>query len=194
MTKSVFEDIDFDANPVSRKSTTRLEFMFKFKVTDYDWCCGENIHSQDTFVHVQRFCLSEDLCVGLSWVRVMACALRPLGVGVGHPRPPRCSGPWDRGCPCRDPLNVPSDALVGGHREQSANPLWLCCVGGSGPMTWTSCIHAFSKHTSSTREVRLLSFRVAPWYHPGQNKYRYRSEIKSKTIGLYQITDVTDLY
>ena len=26
------------------------------------------------------------------------------------------------------------------------------------------------------------------------NDYRYRSEIKSKTIGLYQITDVTDLY
>ena len=31
-------------------------------------------------------------------------------------------------------------------------------------------------------------------YHAGQNDYRYRSEIKSKTIGLYQITDVTDLY
>ena len=30
-------------------------------------------------------------------------------------------------------------------------------------------------------------------YHAGQNDYRYRSEIKSKTIGLYQITDVTDL-
>ena len=31
-------------------------------------------------------------------------------------------------------------------------------------------------------------------YHLLQNDYRYRSEIKSKTIGLYQITDVTDLY
>ena len=31
-------------------------------------------------------------------------------------------------------------------------------------------------------------------YHAGENDYRYRSEIKSKTIGLYQITDVTDLY
>ena len=31
-------------------------------------------------------------------------------------------------------------------------------------------------------------------YHQRQNDYRYRSEIKSKTIGLYQITDVTDLY
>ena len=31
-------------------------------------------------------------------------------------------------------------------------------------------------------------------YHAGQNDYRYRSEIKSKTIGLYQITGVTVLY
>ena len=32
-------------------------------------------------------------------------------------------------------------------------------------------------------------------YHAGQNDYRYRSEIKSKTIGLYQITDVgKDVY
>ena len=37
-------------------------------------------------------------------------------------------------------------------------------------------------------------FDVDCWYHAGQNDYRYRSEIKSKTIGLYQITDVTDLY
>ena len=37
----------------------------------------------------------------------------------------------------------------------------------------------------------LLSFQL---YRAGQNDYRYRSEIKSKTIGLYQITDVTDLY
>ena len=28
---------------------------------------------------------------------------------------------------------------------ERANPLWLCCVGGSGPVMWTSCIHAFSK-------------------------------------------------
>ena len=31
------------------------------------------------------------------------------------------------------------------------------------------------------------------WYHCRQNDYRYRSEIKSKRIGLYQITDITDL-
>ena len=36
--------------------------------------------------------------------------------------------------------------------------------------------------------------RNTQYYHAGQNDYRYRSEIKSKTIGLYQITDVTDLY
>ena len=36
--------------------------------------------------------------------------------------------------------------------------------------------------------------RRATTYHPAENDYRYRSEIKSKTIGLYQITDVTDLY
>ena len=41
------------------------------------------------------------------------------------------------------------------------------------------------------REARRRKERV---YHQRQNKYRYRSEIKSKTIGLYQITDVTDLY
>ena len=70
--------------------------------------------------------------------------------------------PVYRGCPCRDPLECPSDAQAGWHREQSANPLRLCCVCGSGPVIWTSCIHAFSKHTSSTREVMLLSLRVAP--------------------------------
>ena len=35
--------------------------------------------------------------------------------------------------------------------------------------------------------------RLREDYHLHQNDYRYRSEIKSKTIGLYQITDVTDL-
>ena len=38
------------------------------------------------------------------------------------------------------------------------------------------------------------SWKFSQLYHAGQNDYRYRSEIKSKTIGLYQITDVTDLY
>ena len=40
----------------------------------------------------------------------------------------------------------------------------------------------------------LSGFLPGQSYHAGQNDYRYRSEIKSKTIGLYQITDVTDLY
>ena len=31
-------------------------------------------------------------------------------------------------------------------------------------------------------------------YHLGQNDYSYKYEIKSKTIGLHQITDITDLY
>ena len=48
------------------------------------------------------------------------------------------------GCPCRDPQGCPPMPRQDGI-EQSANPLWLCCVGGSGPVMWTSCIHAFSK-------------------------------------------------
>ena len=75
----------------------------------------------------------------------MACALRLLGVGVGHPRLPRCSGPSVPWVSLPGPTVVPSDAQAGWHREQSANPLWLCCVGGIGPVMWTSCIHAFSK-------------------------------------------------
>ena len=36
-------------------------------------------------------------------------------------------------------------------------PLWLRCVGGGGHVMWTFLIHAFYKHTSSTREVTLLT-------------------------------------
>ena len=56
----------------------------------------------------------------------MACALRPLGVGVGHPRLLRCSGPSVPWVSLPGPTGVPSDAQAGWHREQSANPLWLC--------------------------------------------------------------------
>ena len=46
----------------------------------------------------------------------------------------------------------------------------------------------------SSTEIHLMRGWNLEEYHAGQNDYRYRSEIKSKTIGLYQITDVTDLY
>ena len=58
---------------------------------------------------------------------------------------------------------------------------------------WHPCcieqrIHARLSHKNTTARIdNVLT------YHAGQNDYRYRSEIKSKTIGLYQITDVTDL-
>ena len=63
----------------------------------------------------------------------------------------------------------------------------------------------FDKYCIPHTNLRLLRRYWADWqkwlcekqnqsYHAGQNDYRYRSEIKSKTIGLYQITDVTDLY
>ena len=48
-----------------------------------------------------------DLCFVLSGACVMETVLRPWGVGVGHPRPPRLSGPVYCGCPCRDPLGCP---------------------------------------------------------------------------------------
>ena len=59
-------------------------------------------------------------------------------------------------------------------------------------------MNLLTNHDSTDGEDEFLGntslFDVDVAYHPGQNKYRYRSEIKSKTIGLYQITDVTDLY
>ena len=51
--------------------------------------------------------------------------------------------------------------------------------------------HEWARDRSATSRTLLARFLV---YHPAENDYRYRSEIKSKTIGLYQITDVTDLY
>ena len=55
------------------------------------------------------------------------------------------------------------------------------------------------QHSLSSRPIVCLfstfAYRyLSKGYHLLQNDYRYRSEIKSKTIGLYQITDVTDLY
>ena len=51
-----------------------------------------------------------------------------------------------------------------------------------------SCVVSCTFHFVEFPKFRFLG------YHQRQNNYRYRSEIKSKTIGLYQITDVTDLY
>ena len=45
----------------------------------------------------------------------MACALRPLGVVVGHPRPPSVEALVYCGCPCRDPpvcLRVQDDSVT----------------------------------------------------------------------------------
>ena len=79
----------------------------------------------------------------------------------GHPRPPVVTAPVCRGCPCRDPLGClrcPGRMASGAQRQ----PLWLRSVGGGGHVMWTLLIHAFYKQTSSTREVTLLSLRVAP--------------------------------
>ena len=79
----------------------------------------------------------------------------------GHPRPPVVTAPVYRGCPCRDPLGClrcPGRMTPGAERQ----PLWLRCVGGGGHVMWTFLIHAFYKHTSSTREVTLLTLRKAP--------------------------------
>ena len=79
----------------------------------------------------------------------------------GHPRPPVVTAPVYRGCPCRDP---PGCHRCPGRMASVAErqPLWLRCVGGGGHVMWTLHIHAFYKHTSSTREVMLMSLRVAP--------------------------------
>ena len=74
----------------------------------------------------------------------------------------------------------------------------------TSPFQYASQFSSISKSSSDncssllvSRWIRFLlscMFGLFFSYHPGQNKYRYRSEIRSKTIGLYQITDVTDLY
>ena len=51
--------------------------------------------------------------------------------------------------------------------------------------------HVFVVMFSCTHEY---VFVMCLPYHARENDYRYRSEIKSKTIGLHQITGVTDLY
>ena len=99
-----------------------------------------------------EICLSEDLCVGLSGWCVIASWLRQLW---------RCFGPFTAS-PLSGPqcsVGVLASPQAGWHREHSASPLWLCCVGGCGLVMWTSLIHAFFEHT----EVTLLSLRFAPW-------------------------------
>ena len=60
-----------------------------------------------------------------------------------------------------------------------------CANPWNGSMTGTAWLR--STHTM----LQLLDL-VCMVYHLRENDYRYRSEIKSKTIGLYQITDITD--
>ena len=88
-------------------------------------------------------CLSDDLCFELYGACVIEKVLRLLGVGVGHPRPLRLRGPNVPWVSLPGPTGVPSDAKARWHREQSANLLWLCFIGGGGHVLWTSCIHAF---------------------------------------------------
>ena len=53
----------------------------------------------------------------------------PFGRWCGPPTASRCSGPSVPWVSLPGPTGVPSNAQAGWHREQSANPLWLCCVG-----------------------------------------------------------------
>ena len=66
---------------------------------------------------------------------------------------------------------------------------WRTC-GSKRALIWNSV--RIESWTQMREEI--LEIARTQQYHAGQNDYRYRSEIKSKTIGLYQITDVTDLY
>ena len=105
----------------------------------------------DSFLHplvgrgnlLRYHVLSDDLCFVLSGACVIETVFRPLGVGVGHPRPHRLPGPSVPWVSLPGPTGVPSDAHKGWHREQSANPLWLCSIGDGGHVLWTSCIRAF---------------------------------------------------
>ena len=47
--------------------------------------------------------------------------------------------------------------------------------------------------TPIVRQLLVRHNLVVEQYHPSGNKYSYKSEIKSKTIGLYQNTGVTVL-
>ena len=68
-------------------------------------------------------------------------------VVVGHPRLPRLPAPpVYRGCPCRGPTGVPSDAQSGWHREQSANP----CVCAVLVVVDMCCGHRAYTRSSST--------------------------------------------
>ena len=96
-------------------------------------------------------CLSGDLCVGLSG----ACGTSPFGRLLWPPTAssftrPQCTVGLLAGTHW-GALRCPSRMALGAERQ----PLWLCGAGGSGHVLWTSCIHAFFQHTSSTREVML---------------------------------------
>ena len=90
------------------------------------------------------------------------CVTSPCGALIGPPTA-------YRECPCRDQLGW---WLIQGDEPPKRQPFvscewswswswsWLSC----GLVMWTSFIHAFFKHTSSAREVWLLSSRVVSWW------------------------------
>ena len=55
-------------------------------------------------------------------------------------------------------------------------------------------LHFQESKSVGVTSVLITLTRALGSYHSTQNNYSYKSEIKSKTIGLYQITGVTVLY
>ena len=87
-------------------------------------------------------------------------------VGVGPPTASRCNGPSVPWVFLPGPTGVPPMPRHDGTGSRAPTlvvPLCrLRCAGGGGHVMWTFLIHVFYKHTSSTREVTLLTLRVAP--------------------------------
>ena len=77
------------------------------------------------------------------WNLLVRAALRPLGGCCGPPTASPFTGPQITvGVLARthwSALRCPGKMASGAERQ----PLWLCGVGGSGHVLWTSCIHAF---------------------------------------------------
>ena len=114
---------------------------------------------------------------------------------------------------CRLGLFQDSDFARDLEDSKSTSGGTLCIFGSHTfvPVSWMCEKQSSVSHSSAESEIISLDaglsmdgipaldlwdliVAVLHGYHPPQNNYSYKSEIKSKTIGLYQITGVTVLY
>ena len=78
----------------------------------------------------------------------------------------------------RDPTGVPPMLRQDGIGSRAPTPCGCVVKVVGGHVMWTLLVHAFYKHSSSTREVMLLSLRVAPWLRVSSTALRHIRELE----------------